>query len=103
MQAIFIRLPLLVKMSGEASILILLALIVQWLFRRGLRPRWRYALWVLVMLRLALPWSIPSPASLFNVLKMPAADRLPPPEIGPVPMTRVETMFRSWNPAPGGP
>lgn len=59
-------------MSGEAAILIMLVLAVQWLFGRGLKPRWRYALWLLVLLRLALPWTIPSPASLFNFLKTPA-------------------------------
>ena len=58
--------PGLLKMSGEASILILLVLAAQWLCGQRLKPRWRHALWLLVMLRLALPWSIPSPASLFN-------------------------------------
>ena len=58
-------------MSGEASILIVLVLAAQWLMGERLKPRWRYALWLLVVLRLALPWTIPSPASLFNVLKMP--------------------------------
>ena len=60
-------------MSGQASILILLVLAAQWLCGRRLQPRWRCALWLLVLLRLALPWTVPSPASLFNVLRMPAA------------------------------
>ena len=70
------HLSALLKMSGEASILIVLVLAAQWLCGRRLKPRWRYALWLLVLLRLALPWTIPSPASLFNVLKIPAAAAL---------------------------
>jgi bla regulator protein BlaR1 len=59
-------------MSAEASILIVLVLAAQQLLGWRLKPRWRYTLWMLVLLRLALPWTVPSPASLFNVLKMPA-------------------------------
>ncbi len=83
MQALFSHLPGLLKMSGQASILIILVLAVQWLCGRRLQPRWRCALWLLVLLRLALPWTIPSPASLFNVLKFPAAARPAPPETTP--------------------
>jgi len=73
MQEFFSHLPVLLKTSGEASVLILLVLAAQWLCGPRLKPRWRYALWLLVLLRLALPWTVPSPASLFNVLKIPAA------------------------------
>ena len=67
--------PELLKMSGQAGVLILLVLAVQWLFARRLRPRWRYALWLLVMVRLALPLTVSSSASLFNLLNL--APRLP--------------------------
>jgi beta-lactamase regulating signal transducer with metallopeptidase domain len=83
MQALFSHLPGLLKMSGQASILIMLVLAAQWFCGRRLQPRWRCALWLLVLLRLALPWTIPSPASLFNVLKFPAAARPAPPETAP--------------------
>ncbi len=73
MQEIFPHLPVLLKISGEASILILLVLAAQLFCGPRLKPRWRYALWLLVLLRLTLPWTVPSPASLFNVLKIPAA------------------------------
>ncbi len=72
MQLIHAHLPVLLKMSGEASVLILLVLAAQGICGRRLAPRWRHALWLLVLLRLALPWSLPSPASLFNVVKIPA-------------------------------
>src|SRR5208282_5360581 len=86
MQALFSHLPGLLRMSGQASILIVLVLAAQWLCGRRLQPRWRCALWLLVLLRLALPWTIPSPASLFNVLKLPAAAQHTPPETAPAPM-----------------
>jgi beta-lactamase regulating signal transducer with metallopeptidase domain len=73
MHAIDSHLPILLKMSGEASVLILLVLAAQWLCGWRLKPRWRHVLWLLVLLRLALPWTIPSPASLFNLLKIPVA------------------------------
>jgi beta-lactamase regulating signal transducer with metallopeptidase domain len=84
MHQIFSHLPVLLKMSGEASILIVLVLAAQWLLGRRLKPRWRYALWLLVLLHLALPWTIPSPTSLFNVLKMPAAAQQAQLETDPV-------------------
>jgi beta-lactamase regulating signal transducer with metallopeptidase domain len=71
-------------MSGEASILILLVLAAQGLCGWRLKPRWRHALWLLVMLRLALPWSIPSPASLFNVIPIPTP--APPVSAEPTPV-----------------
>ncbi len=54
------------RASGQASVLIGLVLFVQWLFRHQLTPRWRHALWLLVVVRLALPWAPASRASLFN-------------------------------------
>ena len=62
------HLPSLLKASWQAAVLILLVLAVQWAFGRRLSPRWRYGLWLLVVARLALPWTIPSSVSVFNVL-----------------------------------
>ena len=84
MQEIFHQLPVLLKMSGEASILILLVVAAQWLCGPRLKPRWRCALWMLVLLRLALPCTIPSRASLFNVLKIPATATAGQPAALPV-------------------
>ena len=53
--------------SGEATVLIGLVAAVQFLFRRGLPPRWRYALGLLVVIRLALPVVPGSSWSLFNL------------------------------------
>lgn len=73
MHALLPHLPLLLKVSAQGAILIVLVLAVQWFFGTRLQPRWRYALWVLVLLRLALPWTIPCPVSLFAILKLPDA------------------------------
>ena len=54
------------RASWEASVIVVLVLLVQWLLRRQLTPRWRHALWVLVVLRLALPCTVRSPISLFT-------------------------------------
>jgi len=70
MQAFFetYHLPALLKASWQAAVLILLVLAVQWAFGRRLSPRWRYGLWLLVVARLALPWTMPSSVSVFNLL-----------------------------------
>ena len=55
------------KTSWQATVLIALVLLVQILFKRMLAPRWRYALGLLILLRLALPAAPASPFSLFNL------------------------------------
>jgi beta-lactamase regulating signal transducer with metallopeptidase domain len=62
------HLPSLLKASWQAAVLILLVLAVQWALGRRLSPRWRYGLWLLVVARLAVPWTLPSSVSLFNLL-----------------------------------
>jgi len=55
------------KTSLQASVLILLVLAAQWLLRRHLSPAWRYGLWLLVLIRLALPQTPESAFSVFNL------------------------------------
>ena len=59
--------PVLLRTSGEASVLILLVLAMRAVLGRRMAPRWRHALWLLVVLRLALPVVPSSPTSLFNL------------------------------------
>lgn len=56
------------RSSAEAGILIILVLGVQWFFRKRLTPRWQCALWLLVVIRLLLPFSLSSATSVFNLL-----------------------------------
>ena len=62
--------PALLKASAQAAVLIVLVLAVQRAFARQLKPRWRYALWLLVVVRLALPWTMSSALSVFNYLNL---------------------------------
>src|ERR1700722_18037231 len=57
------------RASWQASILIGLVLLAQWLFHKQLTPRWRYSLWLLVVIRLAMPFSAESGLSIFNFIK----------------------------------
>ena len=54
--------------SVEAGVLVLVVLLAQWSFRKRIAPRWRCALWLLVMARLLLPVSAGSVVSLFNLV-----------------------------------
>ena len=54
------------RTSMQAGVLVLVVLLAQWLFRRRLTPRWRCALWLLVVVRLMLPLSLASSTSIFN-------------------------------------
>ncbi len=54
------------RSSWQASVLAGLVLLVQWLFGNRLSPGWRYGLWLLVLARLALPFTPESKVSIFN-------------------------------------
>jgi beta-lactamase regulating signal transducer with metallopeptidase domain len=68
--------PLLLKASWQAAVLIVLVLAAQFVLRRRLAPRWRYRIWLLVVLRPAMPWTVPSAVSLFNVLNFSTASEI---------------------------
>jgi bla regulator protein BlaR1 len=59
--------------SWQASIVVGLVILTQWLLGDRLHPRWRFALWFLVVIRLGLPISPSSSFSVFNL-----TDRLSP-------------------------
>lgn len=56
--------------SLYASVVVVLVLIVQCVFRHRLPPRWRYLLWSLVLVRLILPSVPESRLSIFNLVKL---------------------------------
>jgi beta-lactamase regulating signal transducer with metallopeptidase domain len=60
----------LLRVSLQASVLAALVLCVQWLLAHRLPPAWRYGLWLLVLIRLALPWSPRSEWSIFNLQRL---------------------------------
>jgi beta-lactamase regulating signal transducer with metallopeptidase domain/Tol biopolymer transport system component len=51
-----------------ASVVICLILVLQKLLGRRLGPRWSHALWLVLLLRMVLPWTPPSPVSLFRLV-----------------------------------
>ena len=56
------------NMSITASIVIAVVLILRLLFSKKM-PKWlNFAIWGIVLLRLLVPFSIPSPVSIFNVV-----------------------------------
>jgi beta-lactamase regulating signal transducer with metallopeptidase domain len=55
------------RTSVQAGVLVLVILVSQWLFRKQLTPRWRSALWLVVIGRLLLPISVVSAVSMFNL------------------------------------
>lgn len=73
------------RASCQASVVVVIVLMAQWLLRKQLTPRWRHALWFLVFIRLALPFSLETPVSLFNWFhpKLPAAGPVKSVEGGP--------------------
>jgi beta-lactamase regulating signal transducer with metallopeptidase domain len=77
------------RASWQGSVLIALVLLVQGALGPRLAPLWRYALWMIVFARLALPVTPPSPASVFNLApgegEPPAARWVESVVYGPVP------------------
>jgi len=64
--------------SWQASILAALVLLLQWALGARLNPRWRYALWLLVLVRLVLPALPESALSLFQFAPPPPASFVAP-------------------------
>src|SRR5687768_12896287 len=63
------------RASWQASVLAVLVVAVQLIFGNRIAARWRHAMWMLVLVRLALPVVPSSPMSVFNLapVKAPAA------------------------------
>jgi bla regulator protein BlaR1 len=68
--------------TWQASVLAVLVLLAQWLLGARLNPRWRHALWLLVVLRLVLP---ALPASNLSLYQIAPAAPLNLPEPFPAP------------------
>ncbi|MFC8770729.1 M56 family metallopeptidase [Bacillus cereus] len=57
-----------IKTSIMASILVGLILCIKILLRNKLTPRWQYLLWMILIVRLLLPWSPDSSYSIYSIL-----------------------------------
>ncbi|MEI3895132.1 MULTISPECIES: M56 family metallopeptidase [Bacillus] len=58
----------LIETSLMASILVGFILCIKILLRNKLTPRWQYMLWIVLMIRLLLPWSPDSSYSIYSLL-----------------------------------
>ncbi len=58
----------LLRSTLQASMLIGLILLVQITLRGKLGPRWSHALWLILLIRMVLPWAPQSRVSIFNLI-----------------------------------
>lgn len=85
------------RVSLSASLLIVLLLVIRRLFFGKINPRWQYAMWGLVALRLILPFSVESPVSAISVLP-PVVDQVE--EYFAPPSTENSQPNENYNPQP---
>ena len=64
--------------SLKASVVVGIILMLRFLHRKRLPAKWQHALWFLLILRLILPFEIPSPMSLYNWTDDIVYQSLPP-------------------------
>jgi Tol biopolymer transport system component/beta-lactamase regulating signal transducer with metallopeptidase domain len=61
----------LLRTTLQASLLICLIMLIQAMLRGKLGIRWHYGLWLLLLVRMILPWSPQSRVSLYNFIPQP--------------------------------
>lgn len=59
---------LVINISILTTVLVLIILFVQRILRQKLTPEWRYALWLLLLVKLLVPWGPESDWSVYNLL-----------------------------------
>jgi len=62
----------LLRTTVQAGLLICVILLLQRILRNRLSIRWHYGLWLLLLVRMSLPWAPQSRASMFNLIPRPA-------------------------------
>lgn len=85
--------------SWQVALLVLGVLLVERVFGRVLAPRWRYALWLLVVARLALPFPLQAPGGLPSWDQLAGADLRPSPASVAREMTSPRDAPRTARPA----
>jgi beta-lactamase regulating signal transducer with metallopeptidase domain len=77
------------RASWQASVLAVLVVAVQLIFGNRIAARWRHAMWMLVLVRLALPVVPSSPVSVFNLAPVTASE--------PAPVLDVDRATIAWT------
>ena len=70
LQSLFVFLTWLVRASWQVSVLIILVMAIQIIFRKQLSARWRYALWLVVVVRMLAPVLPASRISIYNLSRL---------------------------------
>src|SRR5882762_6214892 len=78
----------LLRASWQAGVLAILILVIQWLAGSRLSARWRYNLWMLVVLRLVLPAVPATHWSVHNWIALPHKN-------APAAATRIERQINA--------
>ncbi|MHC4660004.1 MAG: M56 family metallopeptidase, partial [Planctomycetota bacterium] len=66
----------LVRSTAQVSVLVLLVLVSMAALRGRLPARWQYALWLVVVVRMIMPWAPPSRLSMFNLIPVSYRSRV---------------------------
>jgi len=74
-EAIFTRV---LHSALQAGLLAAMVLALSWLMGSWLQPRWRFALWLVVFVRLTVPILPAAPWSIFRLISTPTATQNPP-------------------------
>jgi beta-lactamase regulating signal transducer with metallopeptidase domain len=64
----------LLQTSWQATVLVCLILLVQKVLGQRIGVRGRYWLWIVLLIRLAMPWAPQSPVSMYNLLPLPLSE-----------------------------
>lgn len=87
------------RASWQACLAIALVALTQAVLQKQLSARWRHALWLLVVIRLVLPWSIETRLSLFNWVRPNLPDLLTGQQGGAV----IQALSPEDTASPGEP
>src|SRR5207247_7093339 len=93
-------LVLLTHAAWQAGLLALVVLAIAWLLRGRLDPRWRFALWLVVFARLAMPILPAASWSLFGLFKV---DRAAPSSVALEPNAAASAFEEPAPPALAAP
>lgn len=61
-----------IYLGATASILILIILLTKKIFKKALSPKWHYYIWILLMIKLIVPFSFESSVSVYSLLNTAA-------------------------------